>query len=164
MWNGQQVVYCYWAFQVAQWWRICLPIQETQETQVQFLDQEDRLEEKMATHSSILAWRIPWTEEPGGLQSTGSNRVGCDWAGMEYIVIKCLSAIYKMLWVAQGGRIYRIKIRIYIGGKWENCYKEGIGLWIMKVGEGQTSSVWIGLGSKHLRQLALCDWLLVSIS
>ena len=38
-----------------------------QETQVQFLDQEDPLEKEMATHSSILAWRIPWTEEPGGL-------------------------------------------------------------------------------------------------
>ena len=38
------------------------------------------MEKKMATHSSILAWRIPWTEEPGGLQSTGSQRVGHDWA------------------------------------------------------------------------------------
>ena len=42
-----------------------------QETPVQFLSQEDPLEEGMATHSSILAWRIPWTEEPGGLQSMG---------------------------------------------------------------------------------------------
>ena len=41
---------------------------------------EDPLEEEMATHSSILAWEIPWTEEPGGLQSTGSQRVGHDWA------------------------------------------------------------------------------------
>ena len=46
-----------------------------QETRVQFLGQEDPLEEKMATHSSILAWEIPWTEEPGGLQSMGSQRV-----------------------------------------------------------------------------------------
>ena len=42
-----------------------------QETQVQSLGQEDPLEKGMATHSSILAWRIPWTEEPGGLQSNG---------------------------------------------------------------------------------------------
>ena len=42
-----------------------------QETQVQSLDQEDPLEKEMATHSSILAWRIPWTEEPGRLQSMG---------------------------------------------------------------------------------------------
>ena len=41
---------------------------------------EDPLEKKMATHSSILAWRIPWTEEPGGLQFTGSQRVRHDWA------------------------------------------------------------------------------------
>ena len=47
-----------------------------QETQVQSLRQEDPLEEAMATHSSILAWRIPWTEELGGLQSMGSQRVG----------------------------------------------------------------------------------------
>ena len=48
------------------------------ETQVQSLGQEDPLEKEMATHSKILAWRIPWTEEPGGLQSTGSQRVGHD--------------------------------------------------------------------------------------
>ena len=47
-----------------------------QESQVQFLGWEDPLEEGMTTHSSILAWRIPWTEERGGLQSIGSQRVG----------------------------------------------------------------------------------------
>ena len=47
-----------------------------QETQVQFLGREDPLQKGMATHSSILAWRIPWTEEPGGLQSMGSQRGG----------------------------------------------------------------------------------------
>ena len=50
----------------------------TWETWVQSLGQEDPLEKEMATHSSILAWRIPWTEEPGGLQSTGSQSVGHD--------------------------------------------------------------------------------------
>ena len=45
---------------------------------VQSLGQEELLEKEMATHSSILAWRIPWTEEPGGLQSMGSQRVGHD--------------------------------------------------------------------------------------
>ena len=49
-----------------------------QGTQVQFLNWEDPLEKGMATHSSILAWRIPWTEEPGGLQSIGLHRVGHD--------------------------------------------------------------------------------------
>ena len=50
----------------------------SQETQVRSMSWEDPLEEGMATHSSILAWRIPWTEEPGGLQFTGSQRVGHD--------------------------------------------------------------------------------------
>ena len=53
-------------------------MQETQETWVRSLGWEDPLEEGMATHSSILAWRIPWTEEPGGLQSMGLQRVGHD--------------------------------------------------------------------------------------
>ena len=53
-------------------------MQETQETWVQFLGREDPLEEGMATHSGILAWRIPWTEEPSGLQSMGSQRVGLE--------------------------------------------------------------------------------------
>ena len=47
-----------------------------QETVVQSLGREDPLEKGMATHSSVLAWRIPWTEEPGWLQSTGLRRVG----------------------------------------------------------------------------------------
>ena len=51
---------------------------EMRDTWVQSLGQEDPLEKEMATHSSILAWRIPWMEEPGGLQSMGSQRVGHD--------------------------------------------------------------------------------------
>ena len=46
------------------------------EIQVRYLGWEDPLEKEMATHSNILAWRIPWTEKPGGLQSMGSKRVG----------------------------------------------------------------------------------------
>ena len=53
-------------------------MQETRETQVRSLGQEDLQEEEMATHSSILAWKIPWTEEPGGLQSLGLQRVRHD--------------------------------------------------------------------------------------
>ena len=53
-------------------------MQEPQETQDQSLGWDDPLEKEMATLSSILAWRIPWTEESGGLQSTGSQRVGHD--------------------------------------------------------------------------------------
>ena len=62
---------------VAQCQRIHLPMQKTQ---VWSLGQEDPLEKEMATHSSILAWRIPWREEPARLQSIGSQRVRQDWA------------------------------------------------------------------------------------
>ena len=55
-------------------------MQEIQETQVWALGREDSLEKGMATHCSILAWRIPWTEEPGGLQSMGSQRARHNWA------------------------------------------------------------------------------------
>ena len=51
---------------------------EMLETQVQLLGREDPPEQEMATHSSILAWEIPWTEEPGGLQSMGSQRIRHD--------------------------------------------------------------------------------------
>ena len=53
---------------------------ETQEIGIQFQGQEDHLEKEMATHSGILAWKIPWTEETGGLQSMGSHRLGHNWA------------------------------------------------------------------------------------
>ena len=54
-------------------------MQEAQEMRVQSLGQEDRLEEEMATHFSILAWEIPWTEEPGELQSMESLGIRYDW-------------------------------------------------------------------------------------
>ena len=63
---------------MAQWERIHLPMQETQEMRVLSLGQEDPLEEEMATYSSILAWKVPWTEEPGELQSTGLQRAEHD--------------------------------------------------------------------------------------
>ena len=53
-------------------------VSAVQETQVRSVGWEDPLEKEMATHSSILAWKISWTEEPGGLQSMGSQRVGHD--------------------------------------------------------------------------------------
>ena len=53
-------------------------VQETQKMWVPSLGREDPLEEGMATHSSILAWTIPWTEKPGGLHSMGSQRIGHD--------------------------------------------------------------------------------------
>ena len=60
---------------MAQWYRIHLSVQEMW---IRSLGQEDPLEKEMATHSSILAWEIPWTEDPGRLQSMGSQRVRHD--------------------------------------------------------------------------------------
>ena len=68
--------------QVALFERTRLPMQETQEMQVRSLGQEDTLEEAMATHSSILAWRIPWTWEPSGLQSTGLPKGRHEWSNL----------------------------------------------------------------------------------
>ena len=58
-----------------------------QETLVQSLGWEDPLEEGVAIHSSILAWRIPWTEEPGGLQSMGSQKVEHNWTNFHFPII-----------------------------------------------------------------------------
>ena len=73
-----------WRFQINIQFRASLMAQMVKnlpaipETQVRSLGGEDLLEKGMATHSSILSWRIPWTEEPSGLQSMGSQRVGHD--------------------------------------------------------------------------------------
>ena len=76
--NGKDAVkVLHWMYMVAQTVK-CLPA--VRETRVRSLGWEDPLEKEMATHSSNLAWKIPWTEEPGGLQSMGSQRVGHDWA------------------------------------------------------------------------------------
>ena len=67
-----QGIWMWWASLVAQ---MVKSLPEMRETQVQFLGQEDPLEKEMATHSSILAWKIPWMEKPGRLQSMGLQRV-----------------------------------------------------------------------------------------
>ena len=63
---------------MAQWVKSLFAMQEMQETRVQSLGWEVPLEKEIATHSSILAWEILWTEEPGGLQTMGSQRAGHD--------------------------------------------------------------------------------------
>ena len=76
------------ASQVVQWVKNPPAMQEMQEMQFLSLGWDDPLEEDMATHSSILAWRIPWTEEPGGVQSIGSQR--SDTAeGTEHPCVEC---------------------------------------------------------------------------
>ena len=68
-------MYIYVVSHVAQWWRTHLLMHKSQEMQVRSLGQEDPLEEGMPTHSRILAWKIPWTEGPGGPQSARHNWV-----------------------------------------------------------------------------------------
>ena len=75
-------VYC-WASPVAQ---TVKHLPTMRETRVQFLGQKDLLEKEMATCSSILAWKIPWMEEPGRLQSMGSHRVGHNWSDLTVTV------------------------------------------------------------------------------
>ena len=72
--------------------KICLPVQEMQELRLCSLSREDPLEEEMATHSSILVGKIPWTEEPGGLQSMGLQRVGHNWSTHTYHTARVLSS------------------------------------------------------------------------
>ena len=62
-----------------------------QETWVRSLGREGALEKEMATHSSILTWEISWTEEPGGLQSIASQRIGHDWVTNTYLLTSCVA-------------------------------------------------------------------------
>ena len=63
------------------------------------LGQEDPLKKEVTTHSSILAWRIPWTEEPGGLQSMGSQRVRHDWATNTFTHSISVETSYAVIWI-----------------------------------------------------------------
>ena len=96
--------------------RVCFPVaqmvknwaamQETwllQETQVRSLGQKDPLEKGMATHSSTLAWRIPWMEEPGGVQSMGLQRVGHNWATKTFTSFLVLQKCPKCIPEAEPG-------------------------------------------------------------
>ena len=86
-WNYTLCIICKWASFVVQSVKN-LPV--VQEIQVRSLGLEDPPEKEMAIHPSILAWKISWTEEPGGLQSMGSQRVGHDWATtLTYLLIIC---------------------------------------------------------------------------
>ena len=93
-----------------------------QETQVGSLGWEDSLEKGMATHSSNLAWGIPWPKEPGGLQSMGSQRVGHDWvANIHKFQGQCFR-----VWVQCQSRIFQkyfsvVKIPVYIFAMRNKC-------------------------------------------
>ena len=89
------------------------------ETWVRSLVWEDPLEKEMATHSSILAWKIPWTEEPGGLQSIGLQGVGYDWSNLACIRINNNVDIYYVLGTG-------LRLLAYCIPKTEQIYKISI--------------------------------------
>ena len=96
-----------WASLVAQWYRIHQPMQETM--QFDLLSQEDLLEKEMATHSSILAWEVPWLEEPGELQSMGSQRLGHDWATKQ----QQQRPMYRFVWSWPQSRYRTVPSQVY---------------------------------------------------
>ena len=83
------------------------------ETHVRSLGQEDPLEKEMATHSTILAWRIPWTEDPGRLQSTEFQRVGHDWATSLYPLSSCITGGFFTSWATKEAHVYPTQIHIW---------------------------------------------------
>jgi len=86
-------------------------MQKTQEMQVPSLGREDPLEKSMVTHSSILAWRIPWTKEPSRLQNIGLQRVGHDWSDLTHLADSqyCVKFCCTAKWL----HIYSTVIHIY---------------------------------------------------
>ena len=86
-------------------------MKETQDTQVQCLGQEDPLEKEIATHSNILTWKIPWTEEPGGLQYMRLQRAGHDWAH---------TSVKNMLISKKIGNYWRFRTGVTA---WTLCFK-----------------------------------------
>ena len=93
-------------------------MQETQETQVLSLDQEDPLEKERATHSSILVWEIPWTEEPGGLQSRGSQRTRHDLA-TEHIATTCSYLHFNVLKLNFSSKSYNLVFQVFNSHMWQ---------------------------------------------
>ena len=108
------------------------------ETWVQSLGQEDPLEKGMATHSSILSWRIPWTEEPGKLQSMGSQRVGHDWATNTHTHTKFKN---------RQSLSIMIEIRIEVTSGKVFGWEEGTGTFL---GTGNVLSLYLGNSCKSL--------------
>ena len=95
---GRQWVQMKWAPPHHLWWfsgkESACNAGDLKEMRVWSLGQEDPLELEMTTQSSILAWEIPWTEQPGGLQSMGSQRVGHDWAQQQQIMSKVIKRFF----------------------------------------------------------------------
>ena len=121
---------------VAQWSRVHPPVQETW---VRSLGQEDPLEKEMATHSSILAWKILWTEEPGGLQSMGSQKVRHNSYTQHMHTHNCMG--YLCFWIHVNHRsvvrtdvcactwVWEREMCVCVGGEWGDL-ESSTELWV----------------------------------
>ena len=120
-----------------------LSVWETQETRVWSLGQEDRLEEEMATHFNILAWKLPLSEEPGGLWSMGLQRVRHYWAHRythththtHTAILRWLEMVPVYHWVEKCSKILTvcINVTVYSAVSYENCW---IWVWSQHPGTG----------------------------
>ena len=101
------------------------------ETWVRSLGREDPLEKEMATHSNTLAWKIPWTEEPGRLQSMGSQRVGHNWATSLCFLVKCApeAAAHYRCWSYE--KVKRLKNMQFGLGKINCLINHKVRCWIV---------------------------------
>ena len=103
-----------------------------QETRVWSLGQEDPLKKEMAIHSRTIAWKIPWTEEPGRLQSMGSQRVGHDWAtslSLKKIKLHCSILKIKTSIISLRNQLGTRGISVQTGIRYIKCYVTYILMW-----------------------------------
>ena len=101
-----------------------------QETPVQYLGQEDSLEKGKAAHSSTLAWRIPWTEEPGGLQSTGSQRVGHNWVTNTFFFLPISQSCKVPFWQMVYQSSLSTNLCVLMLGPRNNWIPGPMGMWV----------------------------------
>ena len=107
------------------------------ETQVWSVDWEDALEKGMATHSSVLAWRIPWTEEPGGPQSVGSQRVAHDWAANTHSCLHNVDQSLPIDWKVEAPQLqisgfWNMEIPFILAWKFKKCCWNHSMSWVYK--------------------------------
>ena len=121
-----------------------------QETRVLSLGQKDALEMGMAIHSSILAWRIPWTEEPGRPQSMGSQRVGYDWATNTTTLLVDILGISELKWTGMG-EFNSDDHYIYYCGQ-ESLRRNGVAIMVNR----RVQNAVLGCNLKNDRMVCVC--------
>ena len=133
------------------------------ETWVQSLGWEDPLEKEMTIHSSTIAWKIPWTEEPGRLQSMGLQWVGHDWASLERILIHCTTreATILLSWEEGGDgefcfKYHRLRLILRCQRRFVNCNKPPLWWGMLTMGKDMQVS---GRGSTDINLQIIIQFL-----